>query len=122
MRKTPLTDEALCAAVAEMAAGLVDADFGGYVLKKRVALPGRGKRGGVRTLVATRKSDLWFSVFGFEKSERDNITAEDLAALRDLGEHLLRLAPPEIDIALTDGTLEEICHAHETKPDPGSGR
>jgi hypothetical protein len=36
-----------------MAAGLIDADLGGGVLKKRVGLAGRGKRGGVRTLVAT---------------------------------------------------------------------
>ena len=46
MRKTDLTDDALCLAVSEMVSGLVDADLGGDVLKKRVALPGRGKRGG----------------------------------------------------------------------------
>lgn len=46
IRKTELTDAALCEAVGEMAAGLVDADLGGGVLKKRVGLAGRGKRGG----------------------------------------------------------------------------
>ena len=40
MRKTDLTDDALCLAVSEMVSGLVDADLGGDVLKKRVALPG----------------------------------------------------------------------------------
>ena len=48
MRKSGLTDAALCAAVAEMVAGLVDADLGGGVVKKRVGLPGRGKRGAPR--------------------------------------------------------------------------
>ena len=48
MRKTTLTDAALCQAVREMANGLIDADMGGDVVKKRVALPGRGKSGGVR--------------------------------------------------------------------------
>jgi hypothetical protein len=52
MRKTDLTDVALCAAVVEMAAGLVDADLGGGIVKKRVALPSRGKSGSVRTLIA----------------------------------------------------------------------
>ena len=33
MRKTDLTDSMLCSAVAEMAAGLIDADLGGGVLK-----------------------------------------------------------------------------------------
>ena len=53
MRKTELSDEALCSAVDEMAQGLIDADLGGGIVKKRVGLSGRGKRGGARTLVAT---------------------------------------------------------------------
>jgi putative transcriptional regulator len=48
---------ALSNAVNEMANGLVDADLGGGVFKKRVALPGKGKRGGVRTLLATNLKD-----------------------------------------------------------------
>lgn len=67
MRKTVLTDGALCKAVEEMAAGLIDADLGGGVVKKRVGLGGGGKRGGVRTLVATNRGHRWFFVFGFGK-------------------------------------------------------
>ena len=51
MRKTELTEAVLCKAVQEMAAGLIDADLGGGVLKKRVGLAGRGKRGGVAGVV-----------------------------------------------------------------------
>ena len=36
MRKTDLTDDALCLAVSEMVSGLVDADLGGDVLKNRL--------------------------------------------------------------------------------------
>lgn len=43
MRKTELSDAALCRAFVEMAQGLIDADLGGGLVKKRVALPGRGK-------------------------------------------------------------------------------
>ncbi len=46
--KALLSDDLLRRAVAEMVNGLVDADLGGGVLKKRVALPGRGKSGSVR--------------------------------------------------------------------------
>jgi hypothetical protein len=35
MRKTDLTDHALCLAVSEMLSGLVDAELGGDVLKAR---------------------------------------------------------------------------------------
>ena len=50
-----LTDVVLRAAAKEMAQGLIDADLGGYVVKKRAALPGRGKSGEVRTLVAFKR-------------------------------------------------------------------
>jgi hypothetical protein len=43
------------------------ADLGGGIVKKRVGLAGRGKRGGARTLVATNKGNRWFFVYGFEK-------------------------------------------------------
>ena len=64
LRKSGLTDQALCQAVAEMVAGLIDADLGGGLAKKRVGLPGRGKRGGARTLVATNQGSRWFSCSG----------------------------------------------------------
>ena len=72
MRKTELTDGVLCAAVREMTQGLIDADLGGGVVKKRVGLAGRGKRGGARTLIATNKNNRWFFLFGFEKNELAN--------------------------------------------------
>ncbi len=74
MRKTALTEEALCLAISEMENGLIDADLGGGVIKKRVPLPGRGKSGGARILLATNRGSLWFFVFGFEKNERASAT------------------------------------------------
>ena len=108
MRKTELSNAALCKAVEEMERGLVDADLGGNVLKKRVALPGRGKSGSVRTLVATRRNDAWFFVHGFEKNERTNITAEELEGLQELAQQLLARTPVELDAAVRDGSLEEV--------------
>ena len=66
--KTDLSVEALCRSVEEMERGLIDANLGGGIIKKRVALPGRGKRGSARTLVATNRANRWFFVFGFEKN------------------------------------------------------
>ena len=111
MRKTELSDAVLCQAVAEMEAGLVDADLGGGVVKKRVALPGRGKSGSVRTLLATNKADRWFFVFGFEKNERANITGHELEGLQKLASSLLHLTPEALESRLADGSLTEICHA-----------
>jgi hypothetical protein len=109
MRKTELSDRMLCAAVAEMAQGLIDVDLGSGVVKKRVGLAGRGKRGGARTLVATNKGDRWFFVFGFEKSERANIADDELEALQELAAHLLDRTGRQLDEAIQDGSLQEIC-------------
>lgn len=112
MRKTELTDVALCAAVAEMAQGLIDADLGGGVVKKRVGLAGRGKSGGARTLLATNKGTRWFFVFGFEKNDRANIAPDELEALQTLAQELLARTGSQLDLAVTDRALEEICHDH----------
>lgn len=112
LRKSEVTDAVLCAAVDEMQAGLIDAELGGDVVKKRVALPGRGKRGGARTLVATRKGTRWFFVFGFEKNERSNVTLTELEALQTLASALLEMSSAQLDTAVEDGTLQEICHDH----------
>jgi hypothetical protein len=110
MRKTELPDRALCQAVEEMARGLIDADLGGGIVKKRVGLAGRGKRGGARTLVATNKGNRWFFVFGFEKNERANISDEELEALQDVAADLLARTARQLNEAIEDDSLQEICH------------
>ncbi len=110
VRKTDLTDDALCKAISEMVAGLVDADLGGGVVKKRVALPGRGKSGGARTLVATNRSSRWFFVFGFEKNERANVTARELEALQAIAADLLKLTANQLDAHVENKALQEICY------------
>jgi hypothetical protein len=110
MRKTDLTDLALCNAIAEMSAGLIDADLGGGIVKKRVAMGGRGKSSGARTLVATNRGSRWFFVFGFEKNERANIANDELEALQILAKDLLARISEQLDQAVIDGALLEICH------------
>ena len=63
MRKSYLTDDLLVQAVTEMYQGLIDANLGSGLFKKRIGIAGRGKRGGVRTLVATNKDDRWFCIW-----------------------------------------------------------
>jgi hypothetical protein len=113
MRKSELTDSALCSAVMEMSQGLIDADLGGCVVKKRVGVAGRGKRGGARTLIATNKGNRWFFVYGFEKNDRANITDDELAALQDIAHELLNRTSQQLDKATEDGSLQEICHDHK---------
>lgn len=110
MKKSGLTDAALCKAVSEMARGLIDADLGSGVVKKRVALPGAGKSGGARTLIATNRGDRWFFIFGFKKNERDNVSPHELEHVRFVAGTLLALSFAEIQRVIEIGELTEICH------------
>lgn len=74
LRKSGLSDEVLHQAVEEMERGLIDADLGGHVIKKRIALPGRGKRGSTRTLIGTNFKDRWFFLYGFKKTSATTST------------------------------------------------
>jgi len=107
-RKVDLSDQTLCRAVMEIRQGLIDADLGGGIIKKRIALPGHGKRGSTRTLLATNKNDKWFFVHGFEKNERENISANELEALKLLAGDLLTLSELQISEAVGKGSLLEV--------------
>jgi hypothetical protein len=112
MRKSGLDDTALVEAVAEMVHGLVDADLGGHLLKKRVALTGRGKRGGARVIVATRMGDRWFFVYGFQKNERSNIDSDELKALQELAQDLLGLTATQLSRAILAGEILEVTNGN----------
>ena len=115
-RKSTLTDSALRQAIKEMTASLIDADLGGDVYKKRVPLPGRGKRGGARIVVATKQSGHWFLLYGFGKNEQANIDDRELAALQKLAAVLLSMAPEQVERARTEKELMEITDEEKSNP------
>ena len=94
-----LSDNALCAAVREIDNGLIDARLGGFLLKKRVAKPGRGKRGGLRTIIAHRQGTRLIFLFGFAKRDRANLDDDEKMALHKLA---------DIYMAQTDKQLSEL--------------
>jgi len=59
-RKVGLSDSLLERAVLEIQRGLLEADLGSGIVKKRIALRRRGKRGSARTLLATNRDDDGF--------------------------------------------------------------
>ena len=108
LEKTELTDALLLNAVEEMERGLIDADLGGGVFKKRVALPNRGKSGSIRTLIATNKNDRWFFMLGFEKNQRDNIDSHQLKELKKAAKIILSATDIQITLAVKTNEITEI--------------
>ena len=67
--KEKLSDKCLCQAVNEMEQGLIDANLGGHVYKKRIALEGRSKRSSVRTILI-RSRTKHFSFLDMQKMKK----------------------------------------------------
>ena len=107
-RKEGVTDRALLVAVTEMESGLVDARLGGGLFKKRVALPGGGKSGGARTIVAGNFRDRWIFLYGFAKNERGNIDQKEERDLKRIGGALLKLDWAALGQVIESGKLLEV--------------
>ena len=82
----------------------------GNLFKQRVALPGRGKSGSTRTLLATRFAGTLYFLFGFEKKDRDNITQRELGIYQSLASTLVVLSNDQIETALKANELMEVQH------------
>ena len=104
-----LSDATLCKAVQEMESGLIDADLGGFLYKKRVARPGGGKSGGYRTLLSARIGGRYVFLHGFPKSDKANIAQDERKALQFAGKVFLELTAEDLVKALEIGVLLEVC-------------
>ncbi len=87
--KEGLTDNALKNAINEMEKGLIDADLGGHVYKKRAPIEGQGKSSGLRTILAFKVGNKAFFMYGFPKNARENIDSKELKAFKRLAKELL---------------------------------
>jgi hypothetical protein len=103
-----IADEALCDAVRRAEKGLIDAELGGGVIKQRIAREGQGRSGGFRSIVLFRRGERAFFVYGFAKSDRDNIRRDELKAFRRLAEEMLALDDRALAAAMGNGTITEI--------------
>ncbi|MBV1694065.1 MAG: type II toxin-antitoxin system RelE/ParE family toxin [Hyphomicrobiales bacterium] len=107
-RRERIDDETLCTTLADVEAGLLEADLGGGLIKQRVARTGSGKRGGYRTVIAYRKATRAFFLLGFAKSARANIGAAELAALKRQAAALLAAADQALDAMVASNDLTEV--------------
>ena len=106
--KHGVDDSLLITAVYDIALGLVDTDYGGFLYKKRIATKGRGKSGSVRTLLAIHVNNKAYFLYGFEKNEQANISHKEKAAYKLLAKSMLGLTAKDIIERLQEGSLLEV--------------
>jgi hypothetical protein len=107
-RQARIGDQGLCDAVERAERGLIDADLGGGIIKQRVARTGQGRSGGHRLLMVYRSGDLAVFLYGFAKSERDNIEPDGLKTLREIGAAWLEAKDESLRYAVEKGVLKEV--------------
>jgi len=102
-RRERIGDDSLREAIERAERGLVDGDLGGDIIKQRVARKGQG-----RVLIAYRRGNRAVFLYGFAKSERENIDDDELATLRDIAAGWLKANDAKLDCAIADGFVEEV--------------
>lgn len=109
-----LSDDQLCAAALEIQRGLYEADLGAGLCKKRIAVPGQGKSGATRTLVAKAGAHGIFLIAGRQKSDPGtDFSDANVAQAQVIGEALQKASVKKLDMLVEDGVLKEICHGDQ---------
>ena len=86
------------------------------MIKQRVARLGQGKRGSYRTIVAYRVKQRAVFLFGFAKSGKANLDADEVAALVKRGAVWLGASDAVLELAIrTDELMEVICGEEDEK-------
>ena len=107
-RKAGVSDLKLSQAIDECERGLIDAQLGGGLIKKRIAREGAGKSGGYRTIIALQAGEKAFFLELFAKNDRENLPDTDLQALKQLANLLLGLTDAQLKTALRLGEFQEL--------------
>jgi hypothetical protein len=106
-----VSDDALCQAAREIEQGLFEADLGSGLCKKRVAIPGQGKSGSSRTLVAKKHKDAIFFVAGRKKSKPGtDFSVQEVEAAKIIATGLQAASPQKLAELIEAEILKEICN------------
>ena len=100
-----LSDKELNKIVQEMEQGLLGDRLGAFVYKKRIGIPGRGKRGGARTILIYKHHEVAVFIYGYSKNEKSDLGQREEAALRTFAKAFMELLPLERIQKTKEGSL-----------------
>ena len=107
-RNNSIEDKVLAETVKRLEADQADANLGGGVYKVRVARPGEGKSGGYRVLVVFKSELMAVYIYGFAKSDRDDINPKELKNLKRAAKIYFSMTPIQLAERIGRGQLVEI--------------
>jgi hypothetical protein len=113
IKKDRLSDMDFIEACDEIQRGLVDADLGGALYKKRVATESKGKSGGYRTIIGAVIGEKYFFLYAFAKNKRANITKKEQIALRELAQVFISFSQSELESLMASKELIKVENCQE---------
>ncbi|KDB46935.1 type II toxin-antitoxin system RelE/ParE family toxin [Glaesserella parasuis] len=116
-RKERISDDTLRNAINDIENGLIDADLGSGVIKQRLPKQGRGKSKGYRSIIVYKFAEFSLFVYGFDKNDRTNITADEEENFKAAAKTILAFSPEQIQQALDGKAFIEV--SNETIQQPG---
>jgi len=87
-REEGVTDNSLREAIREFESGLFEGNLGNHLYKKRIALAGKGKSGGTRTILFYQIGKKLIFCFGFKKNQQHDLSSLQIKALNKLSNWL----------------------------------
>jgi|ERR1039457_2694807 hypothetical protein len=107
--KEGILDTTLLDAAKEIATGMVDADLGGCLFKKRLPRARAGKRGGYRVVVGYKRPNTERIVFlyAFAKNDKTNISVKEEAALSLAAQSFVATTDKHVQELLATGSIWE---------------
>jgi hypothetical protein len=107
-RQEGIDDAKLVETVQSIESGLIDADYGGGLIKQRIARDGGGKSGGYRSAVAFRSETRSIFLFAFPKSDQENLTVVEKREYKKAATLYLGITEKQLQKALDSGALIEV--------------
>ncbi len=94
--------------IKEIEDGQIDTEYGGFLIKQRLARKKQGKSGGYRCVILYRMLDKMFMVYGFAKKDRDNIEDDEVIGFKALAEEMLNLTDESLNKLIESKALYEV--------------
>ncbi len=90
-KKNTVSDKSLQKTIENLSNNLGTTDLGGGLYKIRTSKLGHGKSGSFRTIVVFREADIAIFVYGFAKTDKNNLDREELKYFKKLAKDLLKI-------------------------------
>ena len=107
-KKERLKNTELIQAINEIEKGLVDADLGSGIYKKRISQNNRGKSACARSFIAYKAAQKAFFLYGFPKNARSNITEKETQALKRMAKEVLNYSHNQLERLIKNQELMRV--------------